>query len=195
MATRRLRVLAVTPTPLRHAPGVALAALGSLAFGAVLGPEAPIIALDAVVGAAVAPLARLGARDATVLAMAGAFSAIAAIFGGPLVASFMLIEASLFLGAALVPTLLPGLVAAAVGYGGELGLLFSPVLFAALLVGSAGQDAVPAAVLASVAASLTVTALERRQRASSAATSTPGARRSGRPGSRAGAARRQSSTT
>jgi hypothetical protein len=38
-------------------------------------------------------------------------------------------------------------------------LLFSPVLFAALLVGNAGQDAVPAAVLASAAAWLTATAL------------------------------------
>src|SRR5262245_60542801 len=29
-----------TPTPVRYAPGVALAAFGTLAFGAVLGPEA-----------------------------------------------------------------------------------------------------------------------------------------------------------
>ena len=37
--------------PLR--PGVALAALGTLAFGAVLGPEAPVIALGSAVGVAV----------------------------------------------------------------------------------------------------------------------------------------------
>lgn len=35
------------PSPLRDLPGVALAALGSLSFGAVLGPEAPLIALVA----------------------------------------------------------------------------------------------------------------------------------------------------
>jgi H+/Cl- antiporter ClcA len=29
------------PTPLRYAPGIALAALGTLSFGAVLGPEGP----------------------------------------------------------------------------------------------------------------------------------------------------------
>ena len=33
--------ISVAPTPLAHAPGVALAAIGALGFGAVLGPEAP----------------------------------------------------------------------------------------------------------------------------------------------------------
>ena len=50
------------PTPLSHAPGIALAALGTLAFGAVLGPEAPLIALGSVVGVAAARLARARAR-------------------------------------------------------------------------------------------------------------------------------------
>ena len=44
-------------------------------------------------------------------------------------------------------------------------LLFSPVLFAALLVGSSGQDAVPAAVLASAAAWLALAAMRRRSAA------------------------------
>ena len=114
--------LVVAPTPLSHAPGVALAALGTLAFGAVLGPEAPLIALGAVVGGAVASSVRLDRHGATVLALVGAFSAISALFGGPLVASFMLIEASVLLGAAMLPTLLPGLVASAVGYVVFIGL-------------------------------------------------------------------------
>ena len=38
------------PTPMTHAPGVALAAIGTLAFGGVLGPEGPLIALGSVVG-------------------------------------------------------------------------------------------------------------------------------------------------
>ena len=108
--------LSMGPTPLSHVPGIALAALGSLAFGAVLGPEAPLIALGCAVGGVVAGLARLGPRESTLLTTAGAFSAISALFGGPLVASFMLIEGGVRLGAALIPSLLPGLVASAVGY-------------------------------------------------------------------------------
>ena len=41
-------------------------------------------------------------------------------------------------------------------------LLITSVLFAGLLVGHAGQDAIPAAVLAAAAAWLTMQALERR---------------------------------
>ena len=33
--------ISAKPTPVVYAPGVALAAIGSLAFGAVIGPEAP----------------------------------------------------------------------------------------------------------------------------------------------------------
>jgi H+/Cl- antiporter ClcA len=36
-----LQGLAGGATPLRYAPGIALAALGTLSFGAVLGPEGP----------------------------------------------------------------------------------------------------------------------------------------------------------
>jgi H+/Cl- antiporter ClcA len=105
------------PTPFAWAPGVALAALGTLAFGSVLGPEAPLIALGSVVGTAVAPLFGLGPRESAVLAMAGSFSAISALFGGPLVAGMLLVEAgAATMGAALIPTLLPGLVSAACGY-------------------------------------------------------------------------------
>jgi H+/Cl- antiporter ClcA len=102
--------------PLRNVPGAALAALGSLPFGAVLGPEGPLVVLGSAAGTAVARLARRGRRAVTLLSTAGAFSAISALFGGPLVASFMLIEAGASMTAALIPTLLPGLVAAAIGY-------------------------------------------------------------------------------
>ena len=44
------------PTPIAHGPGVALAALGTLPFGAVLGPEAPVVALGSVVGVAATPV-------------------------------------------------------------------------------------------------------------------------------------------
>ena len=103
-------------TPLAHAPGVALAALGTLSFGAVLGPEAPLIALGSAVGMAATLAVRLGPREEQVVATAGSFSAISALFGGPLVAGVLLLEGSVGLGAAAIPILLPGLVAAAVGY-------------------------------------------------------------------------------
>ena len=108
--------ISVEPTPFRYGPGVALAAIGTLAFGPVLGPEAPLIALGSVVGLAILPLVRLGRQEQAVLATAGSFAAIAALFGGPLVAGLLLLEAGGGLGAALIPMLLPGLVAAAVGY-------------------------------------------------------------------------------
>jgi H+/Cl- antiporter ClcA len=105
-----------SPMPLRQLPGVALAALGSLPFGAVLGPEAPLIAIGGAAGGALAHLARLTKQKLAVLTIAGSFSAISALFGGPLVASFMLIEVGAGTIAALVPTLMPGLVAAGIGY-------------------------------------------------------------------------------
>lgn len=104
------------PAPFSYGPGVALAAIGTLAFGAVLGPEAPLIALGSVVGLAFAPLVRPGPKEEAVIGTAGSFSAVSALFGGPLVAGVLLLEASVGLGAAAIPVLLPGLVAAAIGY-------------------------------------------------------------------------------
>jgi H+/Cl- antiporter ClcA len=102
--------------PIAHAPGIALAAAGTLAFGAVLGPEAPVIALGGITGLAVTAAIRLGDQERAVLANAGSFSAISALFGGPIVAGVMMVEAGVGLGTKLIPALLPGFVAAAVGY-------------------------------------------------------------------------------
>lgn len=113
---RPLLGLAGGATPVSYAPGVALAAIGTLAFGAVLGPEAPVIALGSVVGVAMARLARLDERATNVLGSAGSFSAISALFGGPLVAGMLLVEGGLEKGARLLPVLLPGLVSAGIGY-------------------------------------------------------------------------------
>jgi H+/Cl- antiporter ClcA len=111
-----LEGLSMKPTPLRYGPGVALAAVGTLAFGAVLGPEAPVIALGSIVGVTVAGLARADERGTTILGTAGSFSAISALFGGPVVAGMLMVEGALGMGAAVLPLLLPGLVAAAIGY-------------------------------------------------------------------------------
>ena len=111
-----LEGLATAPTPVSHGPGVALAALGTLSFGAVLGPEAPIVALGSLMGVAAARAASMGKRGSAVLSSAGEFSAISALFGGPVVAGMLLVEGGVAMGAALLPLLLPGLVAAAIGY-------------------------------------------------------------------------------
>jgi H+/Cl- antiporter ClcA len=103
-------------TPLAQAPGIALAALGTLAFGAVLGPEAPLIALGSAVGMTVTLFVRLDPHEEGVVGSAGSFAAISALFGGPVVAGMMMVESGVELGAALLPVLLPGLVAAATGY-------------------------------------------------------------------------------
>jgi H+/Cl- antiporter ClcA len=82
----------------------------------VLGPEGPVIALGAIVALAVTALAGPVDRERDVLATAGSFSAISALFGGPIVGGVMMVEAGVGLGARLIPALLPGFVAAALGY-------------------------------------------------------------------------------
>ena len=111
-----LEGMVTAPTPVSYAPGVLLAALGTLGFGAVLGPEAPVIALGSVVGMVVMAIRPMGARETALVSSAGSTSAISALFGGPLVAGVLLVEGGVGLGEALLPALLPGLVAAAVGY-------------------------------------------------------------------------------
>ncbi|WP_084613996.1 chloride channel protein [Nakamurella lactea] len=75
-------------------PGVLLAAAASLVGGAVVGPEAPLIAL----GSGLALLAVRGSRTArngttaTIIAAAGSAAAISAIFGNPLVAAVIFLE-------------------------------------------------------------------------------------------------------
>jgi H+/Cl- antiporter ClcA len=101
---------------LAWAPGIAIAAIGTLSFGAVLGPEAPLIAIGSLVGVAVTAFVRLGEPEERVLSTAGAFAAISALFGGPVVGGMMLVESGLEMGALLLTVLLPGFVAAAIGY-------------------------------------------------------------------------------
>jgi H+/Cl- antiporter ClcA len=111
-----LHGMAHAPTPVRAVPGVAVAALGTLGFGLVLGPEAPVMALGSAVGLAAMHLVRADRRAESVLGLTGMFAAISTLFGGPLVGGVMVTESGIGLGAKLVPALLPGFVAAAVGY-------------------------------------------------------------------------------
>jgi H+/Cl- antiporter ClcA len=104
------------PTPVSHVPGVVLAALATLSFGAVLGPEAPILAIGTAVGVAITMFVKIGPQGNAVISLAGGFSGLSALFEGPIVAGMFLVESSEGLGAALPPLLVPGLVSAAVGY-------------------------------------------------------------------------------
>ena len=98
-------------------PGIALAALASLGLGAVVGPEAPLIALGAGLAAWAPRLARRGDDEqaVAVLGAAGAFAAISLLLGSPLLGAFLLMEASATGGAALGLMLVPGLLASGVG--------------------------------------------------------------------------------
>jgi H+/Cl- antiporter ClcA len=98
-------------------PGVFLASLATLAFGVVLGPEAPLIAMGSGLGVLAV---RLAARDApqtgqAVIAAAGSFAAISTLLGSPLLGAFLLLEASGLGGPMLGIVLVPGLLAAGIG--------------------------------------------------------------------------------
>lgn len=111
-----LSVTAVRPVDL---PSILIAALATLGLGLVLGPEAPLIALGLGLGAIAVRAVRVDETDGKLLVPAGAFAAIATLFGGPLIAAFLLFE--LMAAGGLVPArmmgrvLLPGFVAAGSG--------------------------------------------------------------------------------
>lgn len=98
-------------------PGILIAAVASLGLGAVLGPEAPLIALG---GGLAVWTVRLVKRDVTpgasaVVGAAGSFAAVSALLGSPLLGAFMLMEASGLGGAMLGMVLVPGLLASGIG--------------------------------------------------------------------------------
>ncbi|MEV7774257.1 chloride channel protein [Kitasatospora sp. NPDC086791] len=105
------------PTPPIAVPGVVLAALVCLPLGVVLGPEAPLMAL----GGGLALLAVRSAQRTqhpqlvAVLGAAGSAAAISTIFGNPLVAAVMIIEAAGLGGPQLVALILPCLLASGIG--------------------------------------------------------------------------------
>jgi H+/Cl- antiporter ClcA len=98
-------------------PGVLFAALASLSLGAVLGPEAPLIAIGGGLGVCAVRLLRRDApaRTSAVVAAAGSFAAISTLLGSPLIGAFLLMEASGLGGGMLEVVLVPGLVAAGIG--------------------------------------------------------------------------------
>jgi len=105
------------PPTAAQLPGLIAAALATLCFGMVLGPELPLISL----GGGLAALAiRLIKRDApeqsaAVVASAGSFAAISTLLGSPIIGAFLLMEASGLGGPMLGLVLAPGLLAAGIG--------------------------------------------------------------------------------
>ena len=98
-------------------PGIVLAGLASIGMGAVIGPEAPLIALGAGIAVGTVKLARKQAPPQllVVVGAAGSFAALSFIFSSPIIAAVILIEAT-GLGKARLPlVLLPGLMGAGIG--------------------------------------------------------------------------------
>lgn len=102
------------PAPV-ELPGIVLAALVTLGLGAVLGPEAPLIALGAGLAALVPRLVRADAPAIALLGATGSFAAISTLLGSPVLGAFLLMEASGLGGAMLGVVLVPGLLAAGIG--------------------------------------------------------------------------------
>lgn len=100
----------------REVASVLLASLASLAFGAVLGPEAPLMAIGTAVGALAMRRQQPAARQ--VMMIVGAMGAIGAIFGNPLITTILLLEMALAAGTALARPviLLPSLIGLASSY-------------------------------------------------------------------------------
>jgi H+/Cl- antiporter ClcA len=101
----------------RDLPAIVFAALATLIFGAVLGPEAPLIAIG---GGVAVLLVRLVKRDAPkqaimVIGAAGSFAAISTLLISPLAGAFLLLEAAGIGGGMVSVVLAPGLLAAGIG--------------------------------------------------------------------------------
>jgi H+/Cl- antiporter ClcA len=101
----------------RDLPGIILAALTTLSLGAVLGPEAPLIAIGGGLAALTVHLVRKDAPPmaVTIMAAAGSFAAISTLLGSPVLGAFLIMEAAGVGGVTLSLVALPGLLASGVG--------------------------------------------------------------------------------
>src|SRR3954468_4872358 len=105
------------PIPPIELPGIFAASLATLGFGAVLGPEAPLILMGSGLGVLAVRLASRDAPDQAmaVIAATGSFAAISSLLGSPLLGAFLLLEASGLGGPMLGLVLVPALRAAGPG--------------------------------------------------------------------------------
>ena len=111
-----------------HIISALLAAMFSLVAGAVLGPEAPLMATGTAVGAALAARATPAVRQLAMVC--GAAAAMGMIFGNPLITVILLLEAAVVKGAqggrAALMALLPIMVALGFGYSIQVGFTNVP---------------------------------------------------------------------
>ncbi|MFI2645342.1 chloride channel protein [Streptomyces sp. NPDC018610] len=98
-------------------PGVVLAAVASLPFGAVLGPEAPLMALGGGLALLFRNLVRAPATagGTALLGASGAAAALCALFGNALVGAVFLVEVAGAGGSRLFAVMLPALLASGIG--------------------------------------------------------------------------------
>ena len=98
-------------------PGIAIASFATLSLGAVLGPEAPLIAMGSGIGVLALWLLKRDApaSAAALVGAAGSFAAVSTLLGSPLTAAFLLMEAAGLGGAMMGVVLVPGLLAAGIG--------------------------------------------------------------------------------
>ena len=103
--------------PSKALPGIALAAFITLAFGGVLGPEAPLIAIGGGMAALAVHLVKKDApaQATMVIGAAGSFAAISTLLGSPILGAFLLMEVAGIAGPMIGVVLLPGLLAAGIG--------------------------------------------------------------------------------
>ena len=108
---------AAGPVPPITLPGIVIAAFVTLICGAVLGPEAPLIAIGSGLGVLAMRLLKRDApeRAVMVIGAAGSFAAVSTLLGSPLVGAFLLMEAAGLGGPLLGVVLAPGLLAAGIG--------------------------------------------------------------------------------
>ena len=101
----------------REFPGIVLASLTTLSLGAVLGPEAPLIAIGGGLAALTVHLLRkdVPPMALTIMASAGSFAAISTLLGSPVLAAFLIMEAAGIGGMTLSLVALPGLLASGIG--------------------------------------------------------------------------------
>jgi len=115
-----------SPLDTNHAPsaspslrglwGVMAAALATLPFGLVLGPEAPLISMGMIVAAWLTSWVKLPQFDRMMVSMSGSAAAMSTLFGGPLVAGMMILESAAGTAVPIMAVVIPSLTSAAVAY-------------------------------------------------------------------------------
>jgi len=97
---------------------IGIAAVASIGLGAVVGPEAPLIALGGGLAYAMLKLVKSNAPEqaGSLISASGSFASVSTLLGSPLTGAFLLMEAAGLGGLMMEVALLPGLLAAGVGY-------------------------------------------------------------------------------